>query len=97
MDTLINDQKLSVFSYHLATWKYDKIKSGFDVTDDEVEKIIKKYLKILKKKKVIEVYNNYDFERLFWFTKNINKKEIINNLKNQKYSYKDFEQKLNTK
>jgi hypothetical protein len=97
MKQFIDDQKLSAFSYHTATWKYDKIKSGLKVSDKEVETIVKKYLEILKEKKVIEGLNNSDFNKLLWFTNNMNQQEIINNLGNQEYSYKNFEKDLDIK
>ena len=43
---LVEDKKLSAFSYYTATWKYDKMKSNHKVTDKEVEFIVKRYLKI---------------------------------------------------
>ncbi len=99
---LIEDKQLSAFSYHTANWKYDKTKSNHKVTDKEVEFIVKRYLKILKEKKIINNFNNYDFKKLVWFTNNMNKEEIISNLAYQKslknfkkYSYKDFEKNLN--
>lgn len=91
----LEDQKLSAFSYHTATWKYDKMKSGYKVTNKEVEFIVERYLKILKEKKIISEFNNYDFKKLVWFTNSMNKEEIISNLNGQKYSYKDFEKNLN--
>lgn len=91
----IEDKQLSVFSYHTATWKYDKIKSGHKVSNKEIKFIVERYLKILKEKKIISKFNNYDFEKLLWFTNNMNKEQIIGNLNNQKYSYKDFEKNLN--
>ena len=97
MKKFIDDQKLSAFSYHTATWKYDKIKSGLKVSDKEVETIVKKYLKILKEKKVIEGFSNSDFNKLSWFTNNTHQQEIINNLGNQEYSYKNFEKDLDIK
>jgi hypothetical protein len=97
MKKFIDDQKLSAFSYHTATWKYDKIKSGLKVSDKEVETIVKKYLEILKKKKVIEGFSNSDFNKLLWFTNNMNQQEIVNNLGNQEYSYRNFEKDLDIK
>jgi hypothetical protein len=97
MKQFINDQKLSAFSYHTAAWKYDKIKSGLKVSDKEVETIVKKYLEILKKKKVIEGFSNSDFNKLLWFTNNMNQQEIVNNLGNQEYSYRNFEKDLDIK
>lgn len=98
----VEDKKLSTFSYHTATWKYDKIKSGNKVTNKEVELIVERYLIILKEKKIINKFNNYDLKKLVWFTNNMKKEEIIGNLGSQKslknfkkYSYKDFEKVLN--